>query len=396
MKPDETTPTASQAPTLRPQSEPVSSSVPHTPSQQEAATSIVRSQVDSVYESAGQQEQANPYHRSHDPNPQPTPEQWGQYHTAWQSYYQKYYERYYVGHVHQARQALEARAQAQITSQQIPEPVISEPEGFDKNEALFELRSRLLDNVQVRATKVKKSRHFVPIAAAICVMILFLFLQYNRVLIGNVKAYVSPGNINPQNIIVDPSLSTAVEQSSTQLVIPKINVDVPVDYNASPDNNSQMDAMTRGVAYFGIPGASSKPGQIGNTPIAGHSSNDIIDQGNYKFIFAQLDRLQKGDTVYANYQGTRYTYIVSKTEVVKPNEIGKLVYDTTTPVVTLITCTPVGTALNRLLVTAEQVSPSPGGASAAPTSSGTPTTADSKAEMPGNSPTFFERLFGAQ
>lgn len=156
-----------------------------------------------------------------------------------------------------------------------------------------------------------------------------------------------------------------------------------------------MDAMTRGVAYFGITGANSKPGQIGNTPIAGHSSNDIIDQGNYKFIFAQLDRLQKGDTIYANYQGTRYTYIVSRTEVVKPNEIGKLVYEATTPALTLITCTPVGTALNRLLVTAEQVSPSPGGASAAPTSSGT-APGDSKTQMPGNSPTFFERLFGAQ
>lgn len=395
MKPNETTPTASQTPTPRPQSEPVSSSASHTPSQQEAATSIVRSQVDSVYESASQQEQANPYHRSHDPNPQPTPEQWKQYHSAWQSYYQKYYERYYVGHVHQARQALEAHAQAQISPQQSPNPVTLEPEGFDKNEALFELRSRLIDNVQVTATKAKKSRHFVPITAAICVMILFLFLQYNRVLIGNVKAYVSPGNINPQNIIVDPNLSTAVEQSSTQLVIPKINVDVPVDYNATPDNNSQMDAMTRGVAYFGIPGASSKPGQIGNTPIAGHSSNDIIDQGNYKFIFAQLDRLQKGDTIYANYQGTRYAYIVSRTEVVKPNEISKLVYDTTTPVITLITCTPIGTALNRLLVTAEQVSPSPGEAAAAPASSGTVPTS-TKAEIPGNSPTFFERLFGAQ
>ena len=393
MHPDEPSPSTPLTPTPQTHPEPVNSSTPHTPSQQEAATDIVRSQVDSVYVNASdKQKQTNPYHRSHDPNPQPTQEQWKQYHSAWQDYYQKYYERYYVGHVHQARQALETHAQAQTATEQAP-ALSSGSEVFDKDEALYDLRSRLLGNVHETATKVKKSRHFVPITAAICVMLLFLFLQYNRVLIGTVKAYVSPGSINPQNIIVDPSVSTVVDKNSTQLVIPKINVDVPVDYGVSTDYAAQMSAMTRGLAYFGIPGASSKPGQVGNTPIAGHSSNDIIDQGDYKFIFAQLDRLQKGDTIYTNYLGTRYTYIVSRTEVVKPNDINKLVYPTTAPLLTLITCTPVGTALNRLLVTAEQVSPSPGGASVAPTDSGKAVT---NGEIPGNSPTIFERLFGAR
>jgi sortase A len=67
-----------------------------------------------------------------------------------------------------------------------------------------------------------------------------------------------------------------------------------------------------------------------------------------------------------------------------------LIYDTDKPILTLITCTPVGTAEKRLLVTAEQISPSPSSAEKAPQDSAT----DSSA-MPGNSPTFFERLFGA-
>lgn len=221
-------------------------------------------------------------------------------------------------------------------------------------------------------------------------MIVFLFLQYNRVLFANVEAYVSPGNIDPVNIIVDPSTSVAVSPDP-KLIIPKINVEVPIEFNTTPDYNAQMKAMENGVAWFGIPGANSKPGQVGNTVLSGHSSNDIIDGGSYKFIFARLEQMNTGDTIYVNYEGKRYTYTVTKKEVVKPTEVNKLVYPADKPILTLITCTPLGTALNRLLVTAEQVSPNPKEAVQAPAES----TSASEA-MPGNSPTFIQRLFGAR
>ena len=98
-----------------------------------------------------------------------------------------------------------------------------------------------------------------------------------------------------------------------------------------------------------------------------------------------------GDTIYANYEGKRYTYSVTKKEVVLPTEVGKLVYETDKPVMTLITCTPLGTALKRLLVTAEQVSPNPN-ESAAPA----PVVEEDarSAPIPGNSPTFLQRIFG--
>jgi sortase A len=243
--------------------------------------------------------------------------------------------------------------------------------------------------MQESAKKARGSRHFIPITAAVCVIFVFLFLQYNRVLIANVQAYISPGDIDPANIIIDPS-STVGVSPEPKLIIPKINVDVPVDYNATPDNASQMKAMEGGVAYFGIPGANSKPGQVGNTVLSGHSSNDIIDQGDYKFIFARLDHLVKGDTIYLNYESKRYTYIVTGTEVVKPTEVKKLVYATDKPILTLITCTPLGTSLNRLLVTSEQVSPSPKDATPAPAAS----TSNQSPSIPGNSPTFVDRILG--
>jgi len=150
--------------------------------------------------------------------------------------------------------------------------------------------------------------------------------------------------------------------------------------------------MEKGVAHFAIPGANSHPGEIGNTALAGHSSNDIFDTGDYKFIFVQLEKLTVGDTIYANYEGKRYTYVVTRTETVRPTDVNKLIYPTDKPVMTLITCTPIGTALNRFLVTAEQVSPDPTQAAAAPQSE---TTEADTTNIPGNSPTLLERLFGA-
>jgi len=389
---------------------------------QEAAVNVVRGQLDHIYNGntdtptpqttpVAQQPEAeteatpdpqqqpleaeNPYDRTHTEHAQIQTDQWTQYHSAWQDYYQKYYERYYIGQVYSARKELESKVSQPTTQAELPksnpQTAVEQAEAtFSRDEALYDLRSKLVNKLQTSADKVRKSRHFIPVAAALCVVLLFLFLQYNRVLFANVQAYVSPGNIDPANIIVDPSTTTSVSPEP-KLIIPKINVDVPADYNVTPDYDSQMKAMENGVAWFGIPGANSKPGQVGNTVLSGHSSNDVIDPGSYKFIFARLDQLNKGDTIYVNYNSTRYTYTVTQKEVVKPTEVSKLVYASDKPILTLITCTPIGTSLNRLLVTAEQVSPSPKQATAPPVTS----TTTKQAAIPGNSPTFLQRIFGA-
>jgi sortase A len=374
---------------------------------QTAAANVVRNQIDTIYDNATQdapvasqpaptpvaqtteEDVPNPYERTHSEHAEVQAEQWNKYHSAWQEYYQKYYERYYIGQVYKARETLEANLASEKAKSE-PRTATEQAEAtFSRDEAMFDLRSKLLGKLQDSAKKVRKSRHFIPITAALCVVVLFLFLQYNRVLFANVQAYVSPGNIDPANIIIDPSTNVAVSPDP-KLIIPKINVDVPVEYNVTPDYNAQMKAMENGVAWFGIPGANSKPGQVGNTVLSGHSSNDIIDQGSYKFIFARLDHLEKGDTIYVNYNSVRYSYTVTRKEVVKPTDVQKLVYSGDKPILTLITCTPLGTSLNRLLVTAEQVSPSPSDAQAAPEAS----TNTGETSIPGNSPTFLQRVFG--
>lgn len=337
------------------------------------------------YTSPQPQQPETAYDRTHTESHHGTlSKDWRHYHGEWQQYYQKYYEQYYHSAVQQ---------NAQVYSEQVAKIQQTAPsdETMSEQEAIQDLRSELLQKVQKSAKKVRKSRHFMPVMAAMSVMLVFLFLQYNTMLFGYIVAYASPGNVKADNIIVDPTVAVAVDEGDTRLIIPKINVDIRVDYGATPDHDSQMAAMKEGVAYFGIPGANSRPGQKGNIPIAGHSSNDFTDTGAAKFIFARLDQLQKGDTFYLNYNKVRYTYSVTNTQVVKPTELDKLQIGADKPYATLITCTPLGTAEKRLLVTGEQVSPSP----TAATDANKTNSSAAPQNMTGTSPSLIQRLFGA-
>ena len=328
-------------------------------------------------------ETPNPYKRTHDETSLHTDQAaWQAYHSAWQNYYQQYFHRYYAGHLHDVNTKLAEQA-ARVERLAI-QPVEQTPE-----EALTDLRSQIRHKVKTTTKKVRKSRHFVPAIAACIVMLVFAFLQYNAVLFANVEAYINPASNEPTNFIVSPSSTVAVDENP-RLLIPKIAVDVPIVWDATPDHDSQMRAMKDGVAWFNIRGASARPGQVGNTVLSGHSSNDVFDDGNYKFVFARLEQLKKSDTFYINYQGVRYTYVVSKIRIVTPKQVDALTEPTDKPIVTLITCTPLGTAEKRFLVTGEQISPNPKDAAIAEDTSGA-----NDATMPGSAPTFFERLFGA-
>jgi sortase A len=401
--------------------------------QQDAAADIIRSQISAIYGNDPQKDtpkpeatsapstqqephvapqntpapqqadplDINPYERTHTEQTAVQADQWKAYHSAWQDYYKRYYEGYYTKEVHATKQRLEMQAAEQPAPAQTKQAIGSlpmeddsdkEPEGpLTKKQAMQQLRKKLLAQVEQSAHKVRKSRHFIPIVAALGVVLVFVFIQFNQVLIANVKAYVTPGAIDPQNIIVDPA-STVEVGPEPRLIIPKINVDTPVFYDIATDTASQNKAMENGVAHFPISGANSHPGQIGNTVLSGHSSNDVFAAGDYKFIFMQLDKLEVGDTIYANYQGTRYTYVVTKKAVVSPTNVSALIYDTDKPEMTLITCTPLGTALNRLLVTAEQVFPT----DFKPAPENTGSSDLGQTSIPGQgAPTLLETIFGS-
>jgi sortase A len=360
------------------------------PPDRDAAARLMRDQIDQIYQTdtpAAAPETPAPatrtFHQTHSDkkahDATPHDEHMSKYHTAWQQYYQQYYERYYLSQLSRLKPADEtASAEA-----------VKAPEVVTKDEAVHELRDQLLGQVKMQSDKVRSSRHFMPIVSALVVALLFLLVQYNRILIAQVKSYVSPGAIDPQNIVLDTS-SNAKVGPEAKLIIPKINVDAPVVYGLGTiAENPIQKALRDGVVHYELPGANSVPGQKGNTVVLGHSSNDVFDDGNYKFVFVQLEKMQKGDVFYMNYNSTRYTYRITETKVILPNQVGSLIVPTDKPIATLVTCVPVGTALKRLVVLAEQISPDPSKATDNIAEQGS-----KPASIPGNSPSLLERIFG--
>jgi sortase A len=185
-------------------------------------------------------------------------------------------------------------------------------------------------------------------------------------------------------VIVDPTTEVAIGKDA-KLIIPKINVDIPVVYDVETFDEADIQAgLERGVVHYGN---TALPGQNGNNVIVGHSSNNFFNTGKYKFAFVLLSRLDEGDNIILHYKGTRYIYRVTNKQIIQPDDFS-LVQPTATPVVTLITCDPPGTSWRRLVVQAEQISPDPSGAQA----SDTHIPEDIQTPVPGNAPSIWQRI----
>ena len=360
---------------------------------------------------------------------------WQNYHSAWQNYYQKYYSEYYAkaakSYVETEKTELNNQyekrnqiGQLALDSQKrlienLKNPKPKNPETSEKFSEdtqakttetppslesihVKTIEATLKERIQKKASSSfqlsKKHRKFIPIFAGVFTVLFILFLQYNRLIFAPIMAYIAPGNSNDTEITaIDPTI-TAAPTAEPKLIIPKLNVDVPAHFNIANDTATIDNAMNHGVAQFKIPGADALPGQVGNLVISGHSAGDIYSNNQYKFIFSGLERLQDNDLIYVNYNSVRYTYKVTKKQTVEPTDVAALVYPTSKPILTLITCTPLGSDRYRLLVTAEQVSPTYEEKAVS-----TPTNTDSTAALPGNNTSsempanekpFFQKIWG--
>ena len=360
---------------------------------------------------------------------------WQNYHSAWQNYYQKYYSEYYAkaakSYVETEKTELNNQyekrnqiGQLALDSQKrlienLKNPKSKSLETTEQNSETSQAKSAettpslesihvktieatLKERIQKKASSSfqlsKKHRKFIPIFAGVFTVLFVLFLQYNRLIFAPIMAYIAPGNSNDTEITaIDPTIITA-PTADPKLIIPKLNVDVPAHFNIANDTATIDNAMNHGVAQFKIPGADALPGQVGNLVISGHSAGDIYSNNQYKFIFSGLERLQDNDLIYVNYNSVRYTYKVTKKQTVEPTDVAALVYPTSKPILTLITCTPLGSDRYRLLVTAEQVSPT-----YEEKAISTPTNTDSTTALPGNNTSselpanekpFFQKIWG--
>lgn len=148
-----------------------------------------------------------------------------------------------------------------------------------------------------------------------------------------------------------------------RLIIPKLNLNIPIvvpSYSAllredwvQVEEDIQK-ALEGGVVHY--PGT-AKPGQAGNFFVTGHSSYYPWAPGNYKTVFARLHLLSEGDEYWVYYGGDKHRYIVRSAYEVKPSNVDVLDQPADRRISTLMTCTPVGTTLRRLIISAEEVDP---------------------------------------
>jgi sortase A len=359
----------------------------------------MRQQIDTIYDDPQPNElaattsiqQQDPYAQTHsETEDMQAAEQnaavqahWQKYHSAWQQYYQMYYERYY-----------QAQAQKHLidTAAQNLEPAKeTKHEELTEEQAASELRNELLEKVKTQTKKIRKSRHFMPALVAVVVALCFVFLQYNQIIFANVMAYTTPASLDTVNSYIDPNTDVSVGPDPI-ITIPKLAVQAPVVYDLTTLEESVVETkLQSGVVHYPIRGADAVPGEIGNTVILGHSANDVFAPGNFKFVFLRLEQLQNGDYFYLNYNGKRYTYVVTSKKVISPSQVSELAISTDKPIATLVTCVPVGTSTNRLLVFGEQIAPDPSKATAQTGS--TPDTSNTS-QIGGGTKSFLEQLFG--
>lgn len=157
-----------------------------------------------------------------------------------------------------------------------------------------------------------------------------------------------------------PALNIEVFPPDMRIVIPRINQNLPV-IGVKNENLIQRQwddlekdiqaALRNGVIHY--PGT-ALPGDNGNVVITGHSSYYPWDPGRFKDVFALLHQVQMGDKIVVYFNQKKFVYQVDDIKVVLPKDVDVLA-QTPTDQLTLITCTPIGTNLKRLIVTAKLI-----------------------------------------
>jgi sortase A len=218
------------------------------------------------------------------------------------------------------------------------------------------MKSKKAKKKQVLAgSRVKMSfkRHFMPPLAGLMVAILVFGFFNSGLLSARIAYYIQSRHPSPQvNVIA--ATTTIDKNAPPSIMITKINVNAPVIYDQSTVSETAfLQALQNGVVHYP---STAFPGQEGNIVIFGHSSEAWWAPGNYKYVFTLLDKLQIQDLVYLNYKGARYVYRVYDIKVVQPNDLSVL-NQSSGHLLTLLTCTPVGTASKRLVIRAEQILP---------------------------------------
>lgn len=257
-----------------------------------------------------------------------------------------------------------------------------------RSQAIKSLKHKVKKKISANG-KLKVKHHLQSLVFGISlgtiVLLVFMFSFFNEIIIAPL---IQPSRNASTPVIL--SSDSIPPNTGPEIIIPKINLEIPVDYSQTSTNETIIEsALNSGIVHYPN---TVLPGQNGNSAFFGHSSNNIFNPGKYKFAFVLLHTLVPGDTFYLVYSQKVYDYQVFDKKIVSPNNVGVLA-DTQgkSSTVTLITCDPPGTSINRLVVWGEQLSPNPStnvnSTAIAVTASTTNPTV-----LPGNGPSLWSRF----
>ncbi len=133
------------------------------------------------------------------------------------------------------------------------------------------------------------------------------------------------------------------------LLVPRIGIQAPLIWSESEQEKDIERDLQHGVIHY--PGTAI-PGQEGNTFITGHSSDFVWQKGAYKDVFKNLPDLAPGDEVvffisFANGRRQEIAYRLTEKLIVYPDD-PRLFAPSPIPVITLVTCYPIGSNVQRI------------------------------------------------
>ncbi len=196
------------------------------------------------------------------------------------------------------------------------------------------------------------------------------------VLLGSVLVPITVSQINQSlrasGPIIDPTSIVSASSSDPDYTSPSSWFELPVAKASS--TGSKVSYYTLSIDRVGLdnvaveingedlkknaiqfPGTAS-PGIPGNTVIFGHSTlPQLYKPHDPLSIFNPVTKTKIGDEIVINYDGVTYRYIIRETQIVKPSQVEVLAQNENKYELTLITCTPLGTYLNRFIARAELV-----------------------------------------
>ncbi len=153
------------------------------------------------------------------------------------------------------------------------------------------------------------------------------------------------GGLPLDGVIVTPARE-AYESGSMRLIIPKLELDIPI-----LDGTSES-ALLQGEGLYDYAQLPQETG--GNVSIAGHRNWVRNGQITDDVPFYYLHLLGAGDTLYLVYEDVIYQYVWDKTSIIESDD-WSVIYPQGFSCLTLTTCTPIGVADHRYVVRARQV-----------------------------------------